>query len=200
MSETEIHNGIFNLMNDVGSHHKSESADKLEANDFIVQKYCMHHGAKGKNPLMRMRFYDKMSGEKLVGPAEELPVAKQADESRHNPVIPNAFQWVGIRMLVRDDSKRSIVNFFFHQWFETGDKMPNQCAVEPTNLFQMDENDNENENDDDVENNNWQQRGTTDYPALLSQDFDDSAEENDDDDNPMFQQDMSPVPVRTRTR
>jgi len=163
----------------------------------------MHHGAGSENPLLRVRFYDKASGVKLFGPAEDLPVAKQVDESRYRSVIPTAFRDVGIRVLVRDDSKRGAVNQFSHQWYESGDKMPNQCAPEPTALYNqfrtMDDNEDENDCDTDVENEGLQQKGTTDNPAWLSQDFDDSGEENEDDNNPMFQQDTSPIPVRTRT-
>lgn len=201
--EAEIHSGIFNLMDDARSKNKSGSAEKLEGNDFIVKKFYMHHGAGSENPLLRVRFYDKASGVKLFGPAEDLPVAKQVDESRYRSVIPTAFRDVGIRVLVRDDSKRGAVNQFSHQWYESGDKMPNQCAPEPTALYNqfrtMDDNEDENDCDTDVENEGLQQKGTTDNPAWLSQDFDDSGEENEDDNNPMFQQDTSPIPVRTRT-
>eukprot|EP00535_Pseudo-nitzschia_heimii_P006932 CAMPEP_0197190364 /NCGR_PEP_ID=MMETSP1423-20130617/21516_1 /TAXON_ID=476441 /ORGANISM="Pseudo-nitzschia heimii, Strain UNC1101" /LENGTH=672 /DNA_ID=CAMNT_0042642733 /DNA_START=197 /DNA_END=2215 /DNA_ORIENTATION=- len=188
MSEADIQKAILNL--------NSETADKLEANDFIVKKYCMHHGAKDKNPLLRVRFFDKIAGEKLIEPAESLPIAKQADVSRHKPVIPNTFQWVGIRLLVRDDRKRSIVNSFFHTLMfnlemKSGQGVPEQ-SVEPTLLFH----DGEEENED--ENGEWQERGSNANPALLSQDFDESGEEEEDDTNFMTQRDLSPIPVRSR--
>jgi len=201
MDENKIREGIFNLMKDAGSKDDSQPAAKLEPSDFILAKYSMNYGAKSKNPLMRMRFYEKMSAEKLIGPAEELPIAEPPDESRHYSVIPHSFQKVGIRVLVRDNKKRSTVNQVFLQWFETGDTLPNQCAAEPTTLFHQFQamDDNQYESDVDIED---EQRRGRDYPAQLSQDFEDSdsGDENDDRNNPMFQQDTSPIPVRTRAR
>lgn len=187
MSEVDIHKAILNL--------NSETTDKLEPNDFIIKKYCMHHGAKDKNPLLRVRFFDKLDGEKLIETAENLPLAKQADVSRHKPIIPNTFMWVGIRVLVRDDTKRSIVNSFFHTLMfnlemKTGQGVPDQ-SIEPTDLFDVGEDDNDE----------WQERGSNGHPALLSQDFDDSGEEeNEENNNFMKQQELSPIPVRARGR
>jgi len=207
MSETAIHADILKLMD--------EAHSGLRGNDFIVLKYRMDHGAKEKNPLLLMRFYDKMSVEKLVGPPEDLPVAKQIDETRHSPILPHSYRWVGIRVLVRDESNRELVNQFFHQWFElkivtiNGNRAP-QCAS-PTSLFQryrnMGENDDDDNNDNDDQNmgdgenedDDWEARGR-DYPALLSQDVDDSAEEDNYDDDHRGMNELSPVALEMKTR
>ena len=201
MSESEIHNGMVNLMNDVRSKDKNAPIAKLNADDFIVKKYTMHHGAGSKNPLMRMRFFDKMSREKLIGPAEDLPIAKQADESRYQSVIPNEFRCVGVRVVVPDNSKQDEVITLFNQWYETGDTIPNPCTVEPTALYNQFRTLDDNEDDDDSDSDDYQQGGR-DFPAQLTQEYDDSdsGKENEVDDHPMFSPDVSPIPVRTRAR
>ncbi|OEU10975.1 hypothetical protein FRACYDRAFT_146775, partial [Fragilariopsis cylindrus CCMP1102] len=83
----------------------SDSVTSLNANDFIVNKFCMHHGGGSKNPLLRMRFYDKINEDKIFGPIDDLPVAEQIQESKHSSILPTTFQKCGIRVLVRDDSK-----------------------------------------------------------------------------------------------
>ena len=193
MSENEIHESILKFQNGV------ESYDKVEANDFIVKKYYMHYGAGSKNPLMLMRFYNKMSEEKLFAPPEELPIAKQVDESKHQPVIPNAFRDVGIRLLVRDDSKRDIAFHLFETWMaqlEEENRSAPSTQMEPTSLFF----ESGDASDGDIADDELQQRGTYDNPAMLSQEFEDSSEENENDGTVMFQQDLSPIPVRTQNR
>ena len=142
-------------------------------------------------------------------------MAKQIDETRHSPILPHSYRWVGIRVLVRDESNRELVNQFFHQWFElkivtiNGNRAP-QCAS-PTSLFQryrnMGENDDDDNNDNDDQNmgdgenedDDWEARGR-DYPALLSQDVDDSAEEDNYDDDHRGMNELSPVALEMKTR
>lgn len=192
MSESEIESNILESMKQTGSY------EKIEANDFTVKKYYMHHGAGSKNPLARMRFYDKMDEEQLYEQPEGLPVAKQIDESKYRPVIPQTFRHVGVRILVRDDSKRDIAYHLFHNWYVglkdgIGNAHSNQ-TLEPTSLFF------ENGEASDGDSDEYEQRGTSENPVMLSQDFDEYSEENENENSATLQQDMSPIPVRTKTR
>jgi len=198
MSETELHSCILQERMFWAEQNDSDSEAKLEAKDFIVKKYCMHHGAGSNNPVLRMRFYGKMSEEKIFGPVDELPVAEQVNVLRYSSFVPTQNQKVGIRVLVRKDSKRGMVNQFFNQWYNNrikNEDAPNQCGDSVCGL-EVEEGDEGNEHDDW---NDHEQR--TNEPVLLSQDFD-SFEETDDDNSHRMQdpQDLSPVPVRSRTR
>ena len=104
-------------------------------------------------------------------------------------------------MLVREGSKRGIVNQFFHQWFEremdrirNGD-MPDQCdqCEGSTPMFAVRHRDMEDEND----NNHHDDQPYP--PVFLSQESDDDMEAEDDNDH-RLNQDVSPVPVRVRNR
>lgn len=196
MSETEIEKAMLDQSK------RSDVFEKLEAKDFIVKKYCYHHGAKSKNPMTRMRFFDKMSGEKLFGLAEQLPISKEADMSKYASVIPHSFQNVGIRVLVRDDRKRDAAILGFNTWMlhlemeiKNGDTSSNK-HVQSTIFDNEDVNIGDDENNDDE----WLRRGTESHPAMLSQDFEDSEDENETDVTSMSQPDLSPIPVRTRSR
>ena len=193
---------------------RSDSVTSLNANDFIVNKFCMHHGGGSKNPLLRMRFYDKINEEKIFGPIDDLPVAEQIQESKHSSILPTTFQKCGIRVLVRDDSKRGVVSQLFHQWLEReserikdGD-MPIQCGEAGTSLYgvrrrNMDNNNNNNDDDDDfMDDNNDNHHGQNLPPVFLSQDSDSNGNESDDYNNDLGgQQDVSPIPVaRMRNR
>jgi len=195
MSESEIHEGIMKLMKTVGSY------EPMEANEFIIKKYYMHHGAGKDNPLMRMRFFEKMNEEQLSAPAEKLPVAKQVEESKYLSILPSAFRKVGIRVLVRDEKKRDIASHLFHTWMgqleeETRDTKSNS-DMKPTSLFFESGDASNSDSDDD----DYHERGSYDNPVMLSQDYLEDSSEQNEADNKMIQQDMSPIPVlRTKNR
>jgi hypothetical protein len=208
MDEKEIETSMLEEIRIWGSEQQnadvsSDSVTSLKAIDFIVKKLCMHHGGGSKNPLLRMRFYDKINEEKIFGPIDDLPVAEQIQESKHSSILPTAFQKCGIRVLVRDDSKRGVVSQLFHQWLEreserirNGD-MPIQCGEAGTFLYGARHRnmDNNNNNDD----NHHEQNPP---PVFLSQDSDGGGNESDDYNNDFGgQQDVSPIPVaRKRNR
>jgi len=208
MEENEIETGMLEEIRIWGNEEQnicSDSVTNLKANDFVVNKFCMHHGSGNKNPLLRMRFYDKMNEEKICGPIDGLPMAEQIQESKHSSILPRAFQKVGIRVLVRDDSKRGIVNQLFHQWFEreserikNGD-LPQQCGqgihIYGANLHNMDGNDGDGNMDENDHDDNHHEQNPP--PVFLSQDSDDDQADdyNDDDFIEQQQQDLSPVPV-----
>jgi len=194
MTETEIHSSILQEGMFWAEQNDSDSTAKLQGKDFIVKKYCMHHGAGANNPLLRMRFYGKMSEEKIFGPVDELPVAEQVKEWRYSSFIPIEHQKVGIRVLVREACKRGIVNQFFHQWYNNrikNEDAPDQCGESICGL-EVDEGDG---------NEDWNGQARNE-PVLLSQDFDESTEETDDDRsrNERDPLELSPVPVRALTR
>ena len=208
MNETEIHEGMVHLMKHISTSSNGKNsalAATIDPNDFIVTKFNMHHGAGDNNPLMLVRFFDKMSGEKLVGRPEELPITKIADESEYQSVIPSSFRSVGIRVLVRDESKKDAVNFLFNQWYETGEQYPNNSVPRKSvtslyvndqlQIMDDDENDNEDKNSNDIGDDNSPQKGK-DFPAQLTQDFVDFNSDEEDEYN--LQMSQSPIPVRTR--
>jgi hypothetical protein len=217
MDEKEIETSMLEEVRIWGSEQQnadvsSDSVTSLNANDFIVNKFCMHHGGGSKNPLLRMRFYDKINEEKIFGPIDDLPVAEQIQESKHSSILPTAFQKCGIRVLVRDDSKRGVVSQLFHQWLEreserikNGD-MPIQCGEAGTTLYgarhrNMDNN-NSNDDDDFMNGNDDNHHEHNLPPVFLSQDSDSGGNESDDNNNDFRgQQDVSPIPVaRMRNR
>jgi hypothetical protein len=217
MNEKEIETSMLEEIRIWGSEQQnanvsSDSVTSLKANDFIVKKFCMHHGGGSKNPLLRMRFYDKINEEKIFGPIDELPVAEQIQESKHSSILPTAFQKCGIRVLVRDDRKRGVVSQLFHQWLEreserikNGD-MPIQCGEAGTSLYgarhrNMDNNNN-NDDDDFMDDNDDNHHEQNPPPVFLSQDSDGGGNESDDYNNDFGgQQDVSPIPVaRMRNR
>ena len=227
MTEKEIESGMLKEIQIWGNEQQNKNDDdsdnsvtSLQAHDFIVKKFCMHHGAGSKNPLQRMRFYDEMNEIKLCGPIEDIPFAHCIQESKHSATLPRSFQKIGIRVIVRNDNRRGVVNQLFYQWFERetdrikiGDNaMPPQCGAgyAPLNNSNRNRNDNDNDNnindgieflDDNDDHNDDPQEQRNLPPVFLSQDSDDDIDiEGGDynDDNfgqQQQQQDMSPVPV-----
>ena len=208
MNETEIHESMVDLMKHISTSSNGKNsalAATIDPNDFIVTKFNMHHGAGDNNPLMLVRFFDKMSGEKLVGRPEELPITKIADESEYQSVIPSSFRSVGIRVLVRDESKKDAVNVLFNQWYETGEQYPNNSVPRKsvTSLYvndqlqttDDDESDTEDKNSNEIDDDNSPQKGK-DFPAQLTQDFVDFNSDEEDEYN--LEMSQSPIPVRTR--
>ncbi|KAL3916833.1 MAG: hypothetical protein SGILL_004998 [Bacillariaceae sp.] len=183
MNVQEIMAGILQTKERFNDDHTID----LEAKDFVVEKFCMHHGAKDKNPLNRMRFFDNVKNEHLIGPAKDLPEARPPNlvDGEFNSIIPRSFQKVGIRIYVRDESKKGIVNQYFTQWFE-GMKQGDFDRVENTEAP---------EGHGDVERHD-EPYGA---PVELSQ------ESVDDDggwDDPINwnRNDLSPIPVKTKDR
>jgi len=168
---------------------QSSERDSLEAKDFIVKKYYMHHGSKEKNPLLQMRFFDHMN-EKLFGSLDDLPEAKLIEESECEGFIPKSFQIAGVRVFCRDESKREIVSLLFKQWYVV--RMQAAIAAPMQSQGEIDiEMGSDDENVSDEEQQQQQQ------PRFLSQDD----EQDDDDfrnlhDSPSM--DQSPIPVHRR--
>jgi HD superfamily phosphohydrolase len=191
MNEEEIKAGILNTKDRFNQDNNVE----LEAEDFVVEKFAMHHGANDKNPLDRMRYFDNVKNERLVGPADNLPEALPPNlaDGEYNSIIPRSFQKVGIRIYVRDESKKGVVNQYFTQWFEgmkQGDVLdsPNtpdgEEAAEGHGDF-----------DDD-------HHGRYSRPVALSQESCDGDDDYDDIDysDPRNFDDRSPIPVKSKTR
>jgi HD superfamily phosphohydrolase len=185
MDEREIQSGMLNEMNfwiedqDIG----------LQAKDFIVEKYCMHQGANESNPVDRMRFFDEMN-EKLVGPVEDLPVAYPLNNADFKCKQPKAFRKVGIRIYVRDESKKGIANQVFRQWFERM-KQTNvgEATITPSHFEFC------AQNADEDTNNQYEDDDMHQYSAAvpLSQE---SLDDEDEDRRAQFANDRSPIPVR----
>jgi hypothetical protein len=163
----------------------TESAVPLERKDFIIRKYHMHHGCKHANPLLSVRFFDEMN-EKLVGSLENLPFAVQAEMQHYRYIIPSSFQKVGLRVFVREASKKDLVNQVFLQWYERmlleGDA---EADITPQVKLQFLEGE---DGDDDYDYEN----GHAHRPVCLSQE---SVEEEDSRD---VVYDPSPIAVRRR--
>lgn len=195
MSPGEIQAGILNVKSfweEKGENGTERSS--LEANDFIVKKYCMHHGRKHENPLCRMRFFDEMN-EKLIMGIDSLPEAKRVQEYHYRSIISQSMQKVGIRIICRNPEKKSLVQQFFFQWFTTvgrGD------GITPDPVARL--------NFDEGSDNAEQVYGEADYGQqgiLLSQEsVDEGDDEESDDQNGHTAQsefEVSPIPVRRST-
>ncbi|KAG7338350.1 metal dependent phosphohydrolase [Nitzschia inconspicua] len=186
MSEHEIKTGI--LLE--AQHWSAKFGFKiaLGEDDFIVDKYCMHHGAKSSNPLERMRFFDEMS-EKLFGPIDDLPTASAPKLSDYKCKNPTSFQKVGIRIYVREETKKGIVNQIFNQWFEG---LKSGANEEPQNTPGFAQNEGEamdgNENHDDYNNH----RDFSGHIPLSQESVDG---DDEDDERAQFYMDRSPIPL-----
>jgi hypothetical protein len=165
----------------------AESAFPLERKDFIIRKYQMHHGRKHANPLLNVRFFDGIN-EKLVGSLENLPSAVQAKLQHYRCIIPSSFQKVGVRVFVREASKKDLVNQVFHQWFERmlleGDAEAQNTP--PAKLEFLQGEDSDDDDDHDYGNEHRHQ------PVCLSQ------ESVEDECSRDAEFDPSPIAVRRR--
>jgi len=187
MNEREIQENILAVKN------SCDSTESLDANDFIVRKYVMHHGCKDKNPLLCMRFFEEMN-DKINGSVESLPIAKKINPQKYRSIIPSSFVRIGVRVFCRDPSKKAVVNQFFYQWFNNlgteflSSLNGGKCCPDkptPTPKFRMDA-DNDSVDDDSMPEDNDNQ-----HSIPLSQ------ESFDDDDDESFD-DQSPIPVHRR--
>ncbi|KAL3911442.1 MAG: hypothetical protein SGILL_007280 [Bacillariaceae sp.] len=197
MDEEEIKAGILNTKDSFNK----DNAVELEAEDFLVEKFAMHRGSKDKNPLERMRFFDNVKNERLIGPPDNLPEARAPNlaDGEYDSILPRSFQKVGIRIFVRDESKKGIVNQYFTQWFEGmkhGDGLQSQNTPDEAEVAARHGADGH----DDAERRHEQYSG----PVALSQESCDGGNEYDDDgidySDPRYFDDRSPIPVRTKTR
>lgn len=168
----------------------------LDANDFVIEKFYMHHGRRDKNPLSGMRFFDEMN-EKLIGPIEDLPIATECNYSHYSSIIPVSLQKAGVRIFCREESKRGLVNHVFLQWFERigrseAAEQPGMTPfIEGVKLEPYEGSDEEDDEDEDMGDNNH----ALPQPAVLSQESVDSGDEDESRCHPAYQ---SPIPVRTR--
>jgi hypothetical protein len=167
----------------------------LDKDDFIVDKYCMHHGAKAACPLDFMRFFDEMS-ENFFGPIEDIPTAsppKLADFKCKNPI---SFQKVGLRIYVRDEGKRDLVNQVFNQWFE-GVKKGAHCDSHATPGDIENDADEAMKIDEDRHSYNDESRYAATVP-LSQESVDGDGDDRDDDleDQAQYDSYHSPIPVK----
>jgi hypothetical protein len=191
MTEHEIEAGIL-----LEAKYWSETSGitiDLTAEDFIVEKYCMHHGAKDGNPLERVRFFDGMS-EKIFGPIEDLPTAVAPKLSDYKCKNPTSFQKVGLRIYVREESKKGTVNQIFNQWCEGVKNGSNrEACITPGEVQHEDE-----DMDDDADQFEYDDQYQH-YGAIpLSQESEDGDDNNDD--REQLDMDRSPIPVKRSSR
>lgn len=182
------------------AHKENTSVPEFSHKDFVVKKYCIHYGCKTANPLLRIRIFDEMN-ERLIGPIKEIPEALQVDETKWNSYCPQELQKVGIRIFVRDPSKKGFVNQVFNQWFdgiELGDQGARIKTPFPNGIPE------EARESDDGDNNDSDEGNLPDYasgPVMLSQEsFDDDCDDDDDNHGEADRarsKTQSPIPVKS---
>jgi hypothetical protein len=193
MTEFEIHSGIMlevKFWND-----KYGVKIDLEKDDFIVDKYCMHHGAKADNPLDRMRFFDEMN-DNFFGPIEDLPTASPPKLADYKCKNPTSFQKVGLRIYVREEIKRGLVNQVFNQWFEGVKKGERESHVTPGDIETGPQSDDEEISiNEDRHADNDESQYVAAVP-LSQESVDGDGRDDDFDDTALYGCYQSPIPVR----
>lgn len=195
MDQHEIESGI--LLEAKYWSQRSGCTIDLDADDFVVDKFCMHHGAKASNPLDRVRFFDEMN-EKLFGPIDDLPTASAPKLADYKCKNPTSFQKVGIRIYVRDESKKAIVNQVFNQWFEGVKKGAIGESRTTPGGYEADAQSDDEDMDGVDDHRGGDDRQRFSGPVPLSQESVDGDDDADDDfdDHDQFELDRSPIPVK----
>jgi len=157
MKETEITQGILNVRGKHdGGKEGGSSSDKIEltADDFVVEKSCINHGLKDKNPLIKMRFIEKNKLDKVKSPDyHDLPEAGSVDVDECELHLPPVLQACCLRVYCRNLAKCDLVEHTFSQFCEEFEAEMTTTAglehpAEPTMLSQ-EPSDDEDGNDDD---------------------------------------------------
>lgn len=135
-SENETHLAIFRLeecqiaqaLVEVG-HHVDASGkivNKLEVNDFIVEKSILHMGRKEIHPIRQMRLVPKGQEFKIYRPIEQLPIAVQVDERDHEVSIPRSCVQRSIQIFCKTTAKHDLLAHAFEQF----------CAVQEDKVLE----------------------------------------------------------------
>ena len=112
--EIEIRDEILSIR---GIDFEENGEINLSANDVIVEKCEMHHGAKHQNPMELVRFLSKAKMVALCNPMDELPEAREMREGDFIGHIPNAAQQQSIRLFCRGSlAKAVLLSHVFSQW------------------------------------------------------------------------------------
>ena len=82
----------------------------LQENDIIVEKMHIHYGLKAKNPVGRLRFFQKN--------CKWDTVAKELNENVYLASMPNRFEEFAVRVFCksRDIGKENTAKRSFQQW------------------------------------------------------------------------------------
>lgn len=114
MSEHEIAEEIVNIR---GRHtDKQDRPIHLEEDDFIVEKYKIHHGAGTDNPVDFMRFVPKDQYRKITLPIKDLPTAcnRKSNGDGNTPVV---MQEQFLRIFCRGgEDKQDLLKHVFELW------------------------------------------------------------------------------------
>ena len=73
---------------------------RLIMGDMIVEKMHIHFGSKDKNPVDRMRFYEKESSKH-----DENSKGSKIDEIKYEASMPRYFEEMNIRLFCKDPEK-----------------------------------------------------------------------------------------------
>jgi len=94
----------------------SKNGERLERDDFIVEKCDIHYGSGEDNPLAGMRFLNKSKLGLLRNPVDKLPEAEKARLDQYESSLPRSFQKNSIRIFSRTHGKTSHISHVFQQW------------------------------------------------------------------------------------
>ena len=84
------------------------SQEELLETDLIVEKMHVHHGMKANNPVSRLRFFPKHSGEDAIG--------RQVQERFYETALPKAFEDFAVRVFCRNQAKEDSARNAFKAW------------------------------------------------------------------------------------
>ena len=81
---------------------------ELTKEDLIVEKMHIHHGMKANNPVSRLRFFPKHSGEGAIG--------LKIDEKHYETALPKVFEDFAVRVFCRNPDKEDTARDAFKRW------------------------------------------------------------------------------------
>ncbi|KAL7580021.1 hypothetical protein ACA910_005008 [Epithemia clementina (nom. ined.)] len=118
MSEDDIKQGLL----DTKGRHDTllDSSDIIELfpDDFIVDKYSMHHGQKNRNPIENIRVVATTMLSRLDSKPRELPLAEKPNIEHFQAQTPIEQEQKRIRIFCRDNMKYDLLSHVFEQWLQ----------------------------------------------------------------------------------
>eukprot|EP00980_Cylindrotheca_fusiformis_P010970 scaffold2512_cov120-Cylindrotheca_fusiformis.AAC.11 len=119
-SELEIAQALV----DAGGYHrplqydgsKDQHVVTLSLEDFIVEKSCLHMGAKEKDPLTLLRVVSKAEQFKTRNEVTNLPQAIPVDVRNHEVYLTKSCMQRSIHIFCRNAQKADLLSHVFEQW------------------------------------------------------------------------------------
>ena len=114
MSEEEIKQS---LLDENGRHAVADGRPiHLLREDFIVDKFTIHHGQKDRNPMVNVRVVRWPEQRKLSASPAELPTATPPSLEQFKGQTPIDQQQSRIRVFCRNNTKYDLLTHVFEQW------------------------------------------------------------------------------------